>query len=60
MERIHGVFCLEVGIYDDILFLVNLNSFLYGHDHVFRIRTYLDILDGFDMIHQQDQDIVQG
>ena len=49
-----------LGIYDDILFLFNLEFFLYDHDQIFKTRIYLDILDGFDMIQQQKQDIVQG
>ena len=40
--------------------LVNLEIFLYDHDQIFITRIYLDILDGFDMIQQQKQDIVQG
>ena len=51
---------LKVGIYDDISDLVNLEICLYDHDQIFRTRIYLDILDGFDMIQQQKQDIVQG
>ena len=50
--------CLIVGIYDDILFLFNLEFFLYDHDQIFRTRINLDILDGFDTIQQQEQDIV--
>ena len=49
---------LKVGIYDDILFLFNLEFFLYDHDQIFRTRINLDILDGFDLIQQQEQDIV--
>ena len=52
--------CIVLGIYDDISFLVNLEFFLYDHDQIFITRIYLDILDGFDMIQQQKQDIVQG
>ena len=49
---------LLLGIYDDILFLLNLEFFLYDHDQIFRTRINLDILDGFDLIQQQEQDIV--
>ena len=49
---------LDVGIYDNILFLFNLEFFLYDHDQIFKTRINLDILDGFDTIQQQEQDIV--
>ena len=55
-ETFHGN--LYVGIYDDILFLFNLEFFLYDHDQIFKTRTNLDILNGFDTIQQQEQDIV--
>ena len=52
---------LFLGIYDDILFLFNLEFFfLYDHDQIFKTRINLDILDGFDTIQQQEQDIVLG
>ena len=51
---------VNVGIYDDILFLFNLEFFLYDHDQIFKTRINLDILDGFDTIQQQEQDIVLG
>ena len=51
---------LKIGIYDDISFIVNSEFFLYDHDQFFRTRIYLDILDDFDMIKQQEQDIVRG
>ena len=47
-----------LGIYDDILFLFNLEFFLYDHDQIFKTRINLDISDGFDKIQQQEQDIV--
>ena len=47
-------------LYDDILFLFNLEIFLYDHDQIFKTRINLDILDGFDTIQQQEQDIVLG
>ena len=36
----------------------SIQILLYGHDQIFRIRTYLDILDGYDMIQQQEQDVI--
>ena len=51
-------FTPKVGIYDDILFLFNLEFFLYDHDQIFKTRINLDISDGFDKIQQQEQDIV--
>ena len=33
---------------------------LYDHDQIFKTRVNLDILDGFDTIQQQEQDIVLG
>ena len=49
---------LIVGIYDDILFLFNLEFVLYDHDQIFKTRINLDISDGYDKIQQQEQDIV--
>ena len=51
-------FTPKVGIYDDILFLFNLEFVLYDHDQIFKTRINLDISDGFDKIQQQEQDIV--
>ena len=49
-----------LGINGNILFLFNLEFFLYDHDQIFRTRINLDIVDGFDMIQQQEQDIFLG
>ena len=51
---------LNIGIYDDILFLFNLEFFLYDHDQIFKTRINLDKLDGFDTIQQQEHDNVLG
>ena len=54
----HSIFLHIYYIYDDILFLFNLEFFLYDHDQIFKTRINLDISDGFDKIQQQEQDIV--
>ena len=43
---------------ESLLFLFNLEFFLYDHDQIFITRINLDISDGFDKIQQQEQDIV--
>ena len=40
--------------------LSQFRIFLYDHDQIFKTRINLDILDGFDTIQQQEQDIVLG
>ena len=39
---------------------IQFRIFLYDHDQIFKTRINLDILDGFDTIQQQEQDIVLG
>ena len=51
---------LVVDTYDDILFLVNFGLFLYASDKIFITISYLAILDGFNVIQQQEQDCVLG
>ena len=48
----------QVDIYDDIMFLVNFGLSLYANDRIFITTLYLAIMEGFDMIQQQEQDYV--